>query len=156
MRKPAPFRGRHTVHFFLALLSVVVALVVFLLNLWAYYDEGQVLTEIGYGSDYVATAMLFLTWFWGMFLAMSGTLPRRRILHLLVHGLLGSLTPLIYPLVIGLQMNTVSSQPISGAELALLFLPLPVLSLQFMSGWSVLSRTPWRRVMDVVEAMGMR
>jgi hypothetical protein len=119
------------------------------LNLWAYYDEGRALTQLGFTADFVATAVLFITWFWGMFLAMSGTLPRRRIGYLVAHGLLGSLTPLIYPLVIGLQMDSVGTQPVGQTEVVLELLALPVMAIQFLSGWSVLRRPIWARIVQL-------
>ena len=147
----AAYRGRHTFHFYLALLSAVVAIVVFGLNLWAYYDEGRLSTQIGFFADFAATGVLFFTWFWGMILPMSGTLPRRRVMYLIVHGMLGSLTPLVYPLAIGLQMDTVNTQPVGAIEVELELLAMLALVAQFISGWSVLNRPVWAHLRKAID-----
>ncbi len=114
-----------------------------ILNLWAYYDEGRVSTWIGFVAACLAAFLLFVTWFWGSFMVMNGLMPRTRVLFLIVHGLAGSLTPLLYILSFGLQLDTVASQPIGEPEVLLYLAGVPVLALQFISGWSVLPRRAW-------------
>jgi hypothetical protein len=137
------FHGRHTIHFYLAMSALCAALGTCAVNLRAYYDEGKLITEVGFWLAVVTAAILLATWFWGTFLAMSGTLPRRRILYLALHATFGSILPLIYILHVGSQVDSVGSQPIGEGEVELDLAGLALLLIQIGSGWSVLRRPAW-------------
>jgi hypothetical protein len=107
------------------------------LAVWAYYDEGSAATQIAFAVGSFTALILFATWFWGVFLAMSGRVSSQGIGYLVVHALTGSIPPLIYTVSLGLQLETLSSQPIDGFETSLdLCAPL-LLTAQLLLGRSV-------------------
>jgi hypothetical protein len=135
--------GRHTPHLYLAAAGVVGGIMSAAVTLWAYYDERLEATRIAFSAVAVTTAILFLTFFWGCFLVMSGVIPVRRLGYLAFHVTLGCLTPLLYTLWISARLSA-PNQPVGDLELSLSLLALPVLIIQLVSGWSVLGRSPWR------------
>lgn len=142
--RAAPRSAKHTPHYYLGLAGYLSAVAVLVLNLWAYYDESLVPTRIGFAATAVATAILLITWFWGVFLLMNGLILKRRLLYLLFHATLGSISPLFYTVNIGMQMNSLVTQPVSDIEIGLDFAALIALTVQLISGWVMLQRGPWR------------
>lgn len=136
--------ARATPHLYLAILGVAGGIVVAVLDLWAYYDEGLTATKVAFAATAVTTAILFFTFFWGCFLVMAGTIPMRRLRYIIFHGALGCLSPLIYTLSISSELPKLGNQPIGDLEVYLGLVSLIVLVVQFLSGWSVLDRRPWR------------
>ena len=137
-------------HFYLALLGLVGGLVVLAVNLWAYYDERIVPSEIAFATLAATATILFITWFWGMFLSMSGKIPIPRLGYLLLHGSLGAITPLLYGLIISAQLPHLATQPVGDLEINLSMVSLLVAILQFISGWAVLGRRPWRALIKLI------
>jgi hypothetical protein len=80
----------------------------------------------------------------------------RRLRFLFFHAGLGFLTPLLYSLIISAELPTVARQPVGDLELTLSFWALPVVGVQFLSGWSVLSRRPWRTLTRFVRGRIVR
>lgn len=138
-------RQRPTPHLYLALGGLVASGVTCVLNVWAYYNEGAVLTHIGFAAATVTAAVLFLTWFWGIFLAINGAVPRGRIPFLVVHVTAGSVLPLIYVLHVGFQIGTLGSQPISGLETSLDIAGFALVAAQVAGGVIILTRRFPRR-----------
>lgn len=138
-------RVRHTAHFYLATAGYVLSLAVVVLNLWAYYDERLLLTEIAFGVLAVTILDLFITWFWGVYLLMSGVIVRGRLPYLLFHVTLGSISPLLFTIGLGFQIDTLGTQPVGDLEVELEILAWLVLTIQLVSGWVMLQRGPWRR-----------
>jgi hypothetical protein len=133
--------SHHSPHFYLALGGIAAAVVACALNLWAYYDEGLLLTKVSFAMAVLTAAILYAAWFWGVFLLMSGNSVRRLSL-LLVHATLGSISPLLYTMAFGLQMDTLSSQPVGGLEVGLEFLGLLMLLTQLGTGRLMRRRRP--------------
>ncbi len=137
-------RTRHTPHWYLALAGLVGAFLACALTIWAYYNEGLAATQVAFGSVTLIAAVLFATWFWGVYLVMTGLIPRRRVWYLAFHALLGSMAPLVYILYIGAELDTLGSQPVGEIGVALSAAGLVVLVVQFLSGRSVFARGWWR------------
>jgi hypothetical protein len=146
-RRPYLYWGQHSPHYYLAIAGVLGGVVCAVLNVWAYYDEGMILTHIAFDAVVTTTVILFLAFFWGCFLLMSGTIPTRRLRYVLFHATLGTLSPLIFSLSISAELPTLNTQPIGDLEVYLGFVSVIVLVVQFLSGWSVLDRRPWRILM---------
>lgn len=130
-------------HYYLALTGLVSAVVVCVLNLWAYYNEGLSLTMAGFIALLVTTTILAITWFWGGLLLMFGVIVPSRLAYLIFHATLGSITPPLYALAIGLQIDSLGRQPVGDIEVELEIAALLVLSVQLISGWVMLKRRPW-------------
>jgi len=138
-------RRRAGIHYRLAITGYLAALVVAALNVWAYYDERLVVSQIGFAAAGVATLILLTTWFWGVFMVMNGRIMTGRVVYLLFHATLGSISSLLYTMVIGLQMDSLGSQPVSGLDVSLELAAVAALSVQIISGWLMLNRWPWGR-----------
>jgi hypothetical protein len=138
-------RSHHTAHFYLALAGLVAATGTCVLNIWAYYDEGHLLTFLGFIAAAITAVILFLTWFWGGFLAMSRPIGPRILPFLVVHAALGSVIPLVYILHVGFQITTVASQPISGLEVSLDIAGLGLMLLQVAGGIAILGGRFWSK-----------
>lgn len=137
-------RPRHSLHYYLAFAGLIGACLTLLLTIWAYYDEGLLLTKVAFVAVFLTTVVLFVAWFWGGYLVMSGIMPRRRLLYLIFHTLLGFMVPLVYAVYVAAQVDLLTSQPVGDLEVGLSFWGLVILLIQWVSGWSVLPRNPWR------------
>lgn len=122
----------HTPHFYLAIATFGLAPVVCILDLWAYYQEGLALTHVAFAVVSAMTLLSSITWFWGVYLTMKGYLLR--IGYLLVHAVLGSMIPCIYVSSLGIEVPTLSSQPIGNIEVYLSFLGILVIIAQVVLG----------------------
>jgi hypothetical protein len=114
------------------------------LTIWAYYDEGLTPTHVTFAVTIFTAVTLYATWFWGTFLAMNGTIPPRRLVYLIVHTLIGFMAPLVYTVSVTQELDSIGSQPLGDVQLTLSFWGLIVVLAQFVTGWSVLRRRPWR------------
>lgn len=137
--------GRRGANFYLAIAGVIGGVVVFGVTLWAYYTETSSATKIAFSATCLVASVLFFTFLWGFSLAMSGVISRNRIAYLVAHGALGSISPLLYTLIISAELQDTLNRPVSDLDLGLAFASVWVLVIQFMSGLVTRFGWPWRR-----------
>jgi hypothetical protein len=106
-------------------------------NLWAYYDERALSTELGFWCAAVTAGVLFAAWFWGAFLLMSGVMSGERFGVLVVHAALGSVLPLVFMLQVSVQLETFTSQPVGEGEVLIDIAGVVAVLIQAAMGWSV-------------------
>ncbi|HZU13426.1 MAG TPA: hypothetical protein VFB58_11350 [Chloroflexota bacterium] len=120
---------RHTPHFYLALLGLALSLATVGVTIWAYYDERIVSSVIAFALGTITDAVLYLTWFWGIYLLLAGRVPRR-LPFLLIHAALGSVIPLLYTISLGVQLPILQSQVVGDLQVNVAMVTVPVIGVQ--------------------------
>lgn len=106
---------RHTPHFYLAFAGLILSVPTAILTIWAYYDERPISSEAAFALAAATAAVLYVTWFWGIYLLVSGHVPRP-MPFLAAHAAVGSVIPLLYTAGLGLQIPTLGAQPLGTVQ----------------------------------------
>lgn len=139
-----PSVRRHTPHFYLALLGLALSIFTGVLTVWAYYDERITSTVIAFGAGTLTDVVLYVTWFWGIYLLLSGRVAPR-FPFLLIHAAIGSVIPLLYTISLGIQLPTLQSQPVGDLQVYVSGAAVLVLIVQVTAARALFwRRTPFR------------
>ncbi|MDQ2741961.1 MAG: hypothetical protein M3Z66_06640 [Chloroflexota bacterium] len=135
---------RHTPHYYLVLSGISLALLVCLLNTWAFLSKSVPLSEVAFGAVAVTALVISTAFFWGFFMVMNGNIPAHRIRVFIPHGIVGCLSPLCYALNVSLDLEDLGVRPVSGLALACSVLCVGLLGIQFAMGKGVVHTEPIR------------
>lgn len=149
VRGPAPrrryrYHRRHTVHYYLVLTGVSAAAGVCLLYGAAYRTGSIVMGELAFAGAMVAGLAVFVAYFWGFYMLMSGNIPLQRVKILIPHAAVGTLSPLLYTLTICFGLDGLGSQPVTVWMPIISLLCLALLGVQFTMGKALVRPQPLR------------
>lgn len=146
-KRPRPRRHRywrrHTPHYYIVLSGVGSAAGGTVLDAVAYEDKSPRLAEIAFGATSFTALLIYIAFFWGFYLLMNWRIPAGRIKYFIPHGIVGTLSPLIYVLNVSLQLD-VLGKPLPGWALILSLVTLGLLCVQFAMGKVVVHVSPLR------------
>jgi hypothetical protein len=137
------FRRRHTPHYYLVLTSISAAIGVCVVDAVALVTQSVDLAGAAFVVTVAANIVLFTTFFWGFYMAMSGNIPLSRLKYFVPHAMVGLLTPLLYTLNICADLETLG-QPLGGLSLACSVASLGLIGVQFAIGKAVVKPDPLR------------
>jgi hypothetical protein len=144
-RRGYRFRRRHRLHFYAVVSGVSGAIVVCIVNAIGYLTRDIQVAEIGFGCVLITAAAIFLAFFLGFTMLMSGYIPARRIKLVVPHGAVGMLSPLLYTINISIDLDQ-WARPVSGAALGCSVACLALLGVQVAMGRAVVRPDPIRIV----------
>ncbi len=145
-RKGYRYFRRHTPHYYIVLSGISCAILVCALNAWSFITRSLVLSEVAFAAVGVATVVISVAFFWGVFMVMSGNIPANRIKIFVPHGIVGMLSPIFYTLNISVDLGDVGIRPTSGLSLGCSLVCLVLLGVQFAMGKAVVHPDPLRVV----------
>lgn len=137
------FRRRHTPHYYFVLTSLSAAVGVCVVDAIALVTGSVDLAGAALVVTATANVVLFTTFFWGFYMAMSGNIPLHRIKYFVPHAMIGFLTPLLYTLNICADLETLG-QPLTWVSLACGLGSLGLIGVQFAIGKAVVRPEPLR------------
>jgi hypothetical protein len=138
------FWRRHTPHYYLVLTAISAAVMVCLLNAWAFLSRSLMVSGVAFAMTLFAALAICTAFFWGFYMIMNGNIPVHRLKVLAPHAVVGFLSPLCYTLNISFDLDGVGSRPISGLSLACSAFCLLLLGVQFTMGKLVVRPEPLR------------
>jgi uncharacterized membrane protein len=133
-RRGYRYHRRHTPHFYIVVAALSAAAGVGALHAIAYRTQSILLADVAFAAVLVAALIVFLAYFWGFYMLMSGHIPKRRLKLLISHAGVGTLSPLLYTLNICLALDGLGSQPVSLWMLCVSMLCFALLAVQFAMG----------------------
>ena len=139
------YRRRHRPHFYSVVVSVSGAVLACIVNAIAYLDGGVGLAEIAFACVFATACSMFLTFFLGFTMVMSGHIPAHRLRVLVPHGAVGVLSPLLYTINVSIDLDR-WGKPLSGAALLCSLSCLLLLAIQAAMGKAVVRPDPIRIV----------
>lgn len=145
-RKGYRFGRRHTPHYYLVVGSLFGASVVAGIDVIAYLNRSVVWAEAAFTAVLVTSLVVFVTFFLGVSMALTGRVPIDRLKYVAVHGAIGTLAPLVYTLNICFALDGVGHDPLTLGSVVCGVLCLVLLLGQFGMGKTVVYRTPLRLV----------
>lgn len=149
--RPAPkrrykFYRPHRVHYYLVLTGISLAVLVCVLNTVAYASRRVDLATIAFFAILVTALVIFAAFFMGFTMVVEGNMRGRRLQFLLPHAAVGLLSPLFYTLNIAAALDSVGIGPVSRLSVAVSYICLGLLMVQFLMGKAVVRPEPLRLI----------
>jgi len=128
------YRRRHTVHYYTVVIALLCAAAVVALDAIGFVERDIGLSTAAFAAVGIATLAVFVAFFWGFYMLMSGSIPAKRIRRVVPHAALGVIAPLLYTLNLSAGLDDVGRKPVSGVSLGCSLACLLILCLQFWMG----------------------
>lgn len=141
-RRRYRYRRRHTPHFYIVSTGLSAAALVCVLDAIAFAVGSVVLANLAFVAVVIASLLVFIGYFWGFFMVMSGNIPVKRLKVLVPHAVVGTLAPLLYTINISLAIEGFDTQPVGAIAVLCSIVSFVVLCGQFVMGRAVVRPQP--------------
>lgn len=147
-RRRYRFYRPHRIHYYLVLSGISLAVLVCALNTVAYASRRVDLATAAFGAILVTAVVIFAAFFLGFTMVVEGNMRGRRLQYLLPHAAVGLLSPLLYTLNIAAALDSVGTGPVSRLSVAVSYVCLGLLGVQFLMGKAVVRPEPLRLISE--------